>query len=207
MTSSDLRDRKVALRRELRAGRDALSPEERDLLGRRVEDRLLALPQVLAARIVMTFASFGSEVPTHGIVRRLLDRGCRVLLPYLDGPHMHAAELRPGQSTIRTPYGPGEPPDRVPVDPAQIDLVIVPGLGFDRRGFRLGYGGGRYDRFLGGVRPEAVRVGIAFAQQVVDEIPHGPLDDVVDLVVTDRETIVTGARSPGPTGHFAAPGR
>jgi 5-formyltetrahydrofolate cyclo-ligase len=155
----------------------------------------------------MAFASFGSEVPTRGIVRRLLDRGCRVLLPYLDGPHMHAAELRPGQTTIRTPYGPGEPPDRLPVDPAEIDLVIVPGLGFDRRGFRLGYGGGHYDRFLASVRSEALRVGIAFAQQVVDEIPTGPLDDVVDLVVTDGETIVTGARSAEPPGHIAPPGR
>jgi 5-formyltetrahydrofolate cyclo-ligase len=209
MTRPDLRERKAALRRELRAWRDALSPDERERMGRAIEDRLMSLPEVAAARTVMAFASFGSEVPTGGIVRRLLEQGCRVLLPYLDGPHLHAAELRPGQPTVRSPYGPGEPPDRTPADPSGVDVVVAPGLGFDRNGHRLGYGGGHYDRFLAALRPATVRIGIAFASQVVAEIPHGPLDEPLDLVVTDRETIVTGARAlpSDRTGHLPRPGR
>ena len=60
------------------------------------------------------------------------------------------------------------------VDPDEVDLVITPGLAFDRAGHRLGYGGGHYDRYLGRARPEAPRVGIGFPLQLVDEVPVEP---------------------------------
>jgi 5-formyltetrahydrofolate cyclo-ligase len=150
---------------------------------------LFALPGMASARTVLLFYSFGSEVATRGMADRLRIEGKRLLLPYVDGDAMEAAEVGPGDELIRAPYGAREPNRRVPVDPGEVDLVVTPGLAFDRRGHRLGYGGGFYDRYLARLRPETVRVGIGFAVQLVDRVPAGPDDQRVDLVVTEAGVV------------------
>jgi 5-formyltetrahydrofolate cyclo-ligase len=119
------------------------------------------------------------------MARRLHAAGKRLLLPYLDRTGMEAAEVRPGDELTPAWYGAREPARRVPVDPADVDLVVTPGLAFDRDGRRLGYGGGHYDRFLDRLDPRGVRVGIGFAEQLVERVPAGPEDQRVNLVVTD----------------------
>jgi 5-formyltetrahydrofolate cyclo-ligase len=173
----------------MRRIRAAIPPEERAARAARVEARLLALPELRDARTVLLFYSFGAEVPTAVLARRLLERGFRVLLPYLAGDAMEAAEVRPGSRLEATDYGPKEPAERIAVEPERIDAVIAPGLAFDRRGARLGYGGGYYDRYLARLEAHAARIGIAFAEQVVDEVPEEELDQPVDLIVTDGEVI------------------
>jgi 5-formyltetrahydrofolate cyclo-ligase len=184
-----LAEEKATLRARMRAVRGAIPPEERALLADRIEARLGDLPEVRRARTVLLFYSFGSEVPTSGIARRLLDRGQRVLLPFLEASTMEAAELRADRPPVVTTYGPKEPPERVPVDPSEVDVVLTPGLGFDRDGYRIGYGGGHYDGYLSRLGPHATRIGIGFDAQVLEAVPHGERDERLDFVVTDRETI------------------
>jgi 5-formyltetrahydrofolate cyclo-ligase len=93
---------------------------------------------------------------------------------------------RSGDPVKPSSFGALEPAAGEPVGPEEIDVVVVPGLAFDRRGHRVGYGGGFYDRFLGRLRPDALTVGICFSVQVVDEVPHGRGDRPVDLVVTEQ---------------------
>ena len=181
----DLSEAKAALRRRMRELRAAIPPEHRAELAARVEEHLFAEPAVREARNVMLFYSFGSEIPTRVMSRRLLAEGRRVLLPYLDAAAMEAGEVRAGEPLTATAYGPKEPAHRVAVDPGQIDVVMTPGLAFDRQGRRLGYGRGYYDRFLRRLSPHALRVAIAFAVQVVDEVPADPGDERVDLIVTE----------------------
>lgn len=185
-------DEKAALRERMRRLRAAIPEDERERLARTVEDRLLALPELRGGRTVMVFSSFGSEIPTDRILAGLRSRAARVLLPYVEGDRMGAAELRSGDEMVATSYGPKEPPVRVNVPSEEIDVVIAPGVAFDRRGHRLGYGGGHYDRFLRTLRPDAARIGIAFDVQVLDEIPHDPGDERLDILVTDRQTMRTG---------------
>lgn len=173
----------------MRAIRTSISPEERIRLAGEIRVNLSRLPEVTQAGTILLFYSFGSEVPTAAMIQGLLDAGTRVLLPFLEGPDMGAAELRPGASLAATTYGPKEPSNRVPVDPADVDVVIAPGLAFDAHGYRLGYGGGHYDRYLMGLRPESLRVGIGFHLQLVPAVPHGPLDQPLDVVVTEREIV------------------
>ena len=94
---------------------------------------------------------------------------------------------------------------------AEIDLVLVPGLAFDREGYRLGYGGGHYDRFLTDLERGTTAIGVCYAAQLLDRIPHGPSDQRVHLVVTDRETVVAqtqGERSePGAKAPSQRSGR
>src|SRR5437660_4148526 len=103
----------------MRAVRSSVAPSERSVLAARAEARLLALPEVRDARTVLLFYSFGSEIPTAVLLRRLLARGSRVLLPFLDGDAMEAADVRPGDPLRPTDYGPREPARRVPVDPKE----------------------------------------------------------------------------------------
>jgi 5-formyltetrahydrofolate cyclo-ligase len=158
-------------------------------MGRALEARLFALPELARARAVLVFSSFGSEVPTEGIVGRLAREGRLVALPRLSGGEIEARAYRPGDAVVRAPFGALEPVDGELVPPEGLDVVIVPGLAFCRRGYRVGYGGGYFDRFLPRTRPDAFRVGICFHLQLVEEVPHGPGDVPVDAVVTDREVV------------------
>lgn len=173
----------------MRAARAAIDPQERSRLAAEVERRLLALPEMADAGTVLLFYSFGSEVDTSGVAEHVHRMGKRLLLPYLEAGGMEAAEVRPGDPLAPSTYGPKEPGRRVAVETGDVDLVITPGLAFDRRGRRLGYGGGYYDRYLARLRPDAARVGIGFSTQVVEEVPAGPTDERVHLVVTDAEVI------------------
>src|SRR2546422_4493522 len=151
--------RKAALRARMRRMRVAISPEERAALAERAMSRLFDVPALQSARTVLSFSSFGSELPTDGIQRRLHDEGRRVLLPFLEGHDIEAADVVAGDALVATDYGPTEPAERVAVDPSEVDVVLVPALAFDRLGYRVGYGGGHYDRYLARLRPRAVRVG------------------------------------------------
>jgi 5-formyltetrahydrofolate cyclo-ligase len=180
---------KGELRSRMRRLRASLDPQERVRLVSRIEERLVAIPDFVAAGCVLLFYSFGSEVATAGLVDHALARGKRVLLPYVEGEALEAAEVVAGEELVSTAYGPKEPPRRKAVDPGEVDLVVTPGLAFDRRGYRVGYGGGFYDRYLARLRPNATRTAIGFSFQVVEEVPADPGDERVHLVVTEAETI------------------
>jgi 5-formyltetrahydrofolate cyclo-ligase len=194
-TPKRLAARKTELRARMRGLRRTIAPDERAALGHLVAARLAALPEIVGAKVVLLFSSFGSEVPTAPIIEQLAGAGRTVLLPYLEGGRMEAAAVDPGEVLAATEYGPGEPGRRVPADPRSIDAVVLPGLAFDGHGHRLGYGGGHYDRYVVRLRAEAVRVGICFHDQLIDEVPSGPGDERVHVVVTDRE--VVDCRQPG----------
>jgi 5-formyltetrahydrofolate cyclo-ligase len=187
----DLSARKSALRERMRSVRSSIPPTERAVLAARAEAHLLAVPEIRDAGTVLLFYSFGSEIPTSVLLHRLIARGIRVLLPWLAGDGMEASEVLLGERLEPTDYGPREPSRRVPVDPEDVDVVVTPGLAFDERGHRLGYGGGHYDRYLGRLHPNALRVAIGFASQIVDEVPTEPGDERVDVIVTDAGVLRT----------------
>jgi 5-formyltetrahydrofolate cyclo-ligase len=191
----ELREAKSELREYMRAIRRSVPPVERNHLAGLMEGRLLTLASLREARTVLVFYSFGTEVATRGIREGLGAEGKRVLLPFLLGEEIEAADDRPDLPRAATSYGPNEPGGRTPVDPGEIDLVITPGLAFDRKGNRLGYGGGFYDRYLSRLGREALRVGVGFRFQLVDEVPNGPADQPVHLVVTDAEVVDCSNRS------------
>jgi 5-formyltetrahydrofolate cyclo-ligase len=193
--SDELARRKADLRKTMRSRRADIPPGSRAELASRTIEHLFTLPEMAGGRTVMAFSSFGTEIPTGELLEQLHRDGYRVLLPYLDSEgDVQAAWTGPDGALVNSSYGPREPAERDPVDPAEIDLVVTPGLAFDRRGRRLGYGGGHYDRFLRRLPPSTPRVGIGFAAQVVDEVPAGPSDEPLDAVVTDEGVIRTSAR-------------
>jgi 5-formyltetrahydrofolate cyclo-ligase len=188
MKSSELKRAKRRTRRAVLDDRDALPAAVREERGGRVVERFLELPEVQRAKTVMLFSAFGSEVPTGSLIRRLHERGIVVALPRIENGHLVPVGYAPGDPTRITSFGAQEPVDGIPLDPASIDVVAVPGVAFDRGGRRVGYGGGYYDRFLRDL--PAFTVAVAFGLQVVEEaVPAGRFDLPVQAIVTDEETI------------------
>jgi 5-formyltetrahydrofolate cyclo-ligase len=179
------------------AMRDALTKAEIAERGKTIEDRLFAFEPFAAARTVMLFVSFRSEVPTSGIIRRSLAAGKRVVVPAVSAAEhvMIASEIKDFDAELAPgAYGIMEPkPDFIrPVPPEEIDFVALPGLAFDRCGNRIGYGGGYYDRFIAALCPETTLVALAFSLQIFDEIPVSENDRQVHAIVTDKELLLLG---------------
>jgi 5-formyltetrahydrofolate cyclo-ligase len=187
--SRDLLEAKEALRRRMLAARSTIPAAERARRSREIAARVLSLPESDGARRVFTFLSFGSEVSTEPLIAGFRERGARVAVPVLEGGGMDAADFPAGAALVPSGYGAMEPAERVPVPAEEIDLVVAPGLAFDRRGRRLGYGGAYFDSYLPRLRPECPVVAIGFAEQMVDAVPVGPADRQVLVVVTDREVV------------------
>lgn len=187
---------KAARRSQLLAARSALPAAERAAAQTAITEHLLTLPEVEQARAVLGYAAFGSEASVDTVLQVLLDRAVGVLLPWVDGHELRlarvrdlAADLAPGWRGVREPRGSSRRPARAD----RVHLALVPGVGFDRAGRRLGYGGGHFDRLLATLRPATPIVGVAFDLQVVDVLPAEPHDVRVDAVVTETGIHRTGA--------------
>ncbi len=158
---------------------------------RQIVGRLGALPEVASARAVHLFWPLPGEVDLRPLAESLAAAGVVVALPAVVGPRALAhrrfqpGRLAEGQWGLMEP-GPGAPA----VDPATLDVVVVPALALGRDGSRLGYGGGFYDAFLAAT--PALRVGVAVSAALVAAVPTEPHDARLGVVVTETETIRVG---------------
>ncbi|WP_405492016.1 5-formyltetrahydrofolate cyclo-ligase [Streptomyces sp. NBC_00096] len=185
---------KTALRRELLAARRALSDDALRTASRALSRSALALPELAVARTVAAYVSIGSEPGTRELLDALRAAGKDVLLPVLlpdndldwaayGGPDTLAGVAHPGKMRLLEPAGPRLGPDAV----TGADAVLLPGLAVDRRGMRLGRGGGSYDRVLerlerAGAHPALVV--LLYDDEVVARVPEEPHDHPVRAVAT-----------------------
>ncbi len=181
-------DQKKALRSRIAAALRQMSPEDRRLRSARLAGELQADELFQKSRTVFCYVSMPEEFDTHGLIRRLLSEGRTVLVPRVLAAEgvLEARRLTRWEgSFVPGPFGILEPdPGVLPAaDPAAIDCVIVPGLAFDREGYRLGRGKGYYDKFLSRLGRKAARIAPAFECQRVDRVPREPHDEKVDRVL------------------------
>lgn len=180
---------KAALRRAALARREELPPDQRQAAGLVVAERGLPI-EVVPGAIVSGFSPMKSEISPLPLLRRLADAGLSLALPVVTGRGQplvmrawsFGAPLVSGVWGIREP--PADAPELYP------DILIVPLLAFDRRGYRLGYGGGYYDRTIARLRTmkPVTAVGIAFSAQQIEDVPITPRDERLDLVLTEGGT-------------------
>lgn len=179
---------KAALREELGARLAGLDPAAAAAAADRVADSVLALPEIAGARRILTCLSFGVELDTWRLADRLLASGRELFVPRAD-PRDGKLHVHPYPCALRTlSFGLRQPPRGTPelAEPSideTLDAVLVLGLGFDRRGFRLGYGSGYFDRFL--ARRPFPAVGLAYEVQMVERLPNEPHDIPMAVVVTE----------------------
>jgi 5-formyltetrahydrofolate cyclo-ligase len=201
------------LRQRLAEQRRALPPTERITAAQGLRRSLEQLPEYFTDQRVAGYWASHGELPLNLVIPPLAARGQQFLLPVTGpGRQLRFAPWKPGDAVEANRYGIPEPvlPGEL-FEPFQLDLVLVPLLGFDRRGNRLGHGGGYYDRgfaFLNEqVRPtEPLLVGIAYAFQELLEVDEQDWDVPLDFVATERELIDcsrTGPDRPDTPEHAA----
>ena len=189
----DLRKQAIQARSALVAGLD------RDAAGAAVRDRFITEFSPKPGTVVSAFWPVGDEFDIRPTIEALHRCGCVVALPVVTVKHMPLTfrVWEPGTQFIVSSFGIPEPgPDRPPATP---DIALVPLLAFDAEGYRLGYGGGYYDRTLQQLRllrrePPVFAIGVGFAGQQVERLPHEPFDQPLDWVITEQATHRFGAK-------------
>lgn len=187
---------KAALRREFRDRRKASapSPEVHELIHHRVRG-LPEWARILCGRkTVLVYLPLPGEVDTWPLIRELWGRGVRTLAPCCcpeRSGEMDFLEFRSADELVPGRYDILEPDRRVCIQcaPHDADAVLVPALAFDRDGYRLGFGGGYYDRLLSRLDPRIPTIGLTFHDTLADRLPREPHDQPVHVVCTERETI------------------
>lgn len=187
---------RASLRAALRARRDSLDGAARFNAARAVAEHLASIPEFVAARRVAGYWAVAGEVPLSAVVA-VVDRNPAqaFFLPMIPavarGPLAFAA-WRVGDPVVPNRFGIPEPEDATAVATTSLDVVLLPVVGFDRRGHRLGTGGGYYDRTFA-FRQKApgppLLIGIAYACQEADDFEPATWDVDLDWVVTERESI------------------
>ena len=192
----DMKDQtkqKQQLRQEAIQGRDALPIELRKRSEEDIRGRLFALEQFKQAGKVLFYASFRTEVNTDIMIVESLDMGKTVILPKVNREENRLTkhvingleELVPGHMGILEPDM--EKHSEIKVE--DIHMLVVPGLAFDAKGARIGYGGGYYDKLLSRIKGERTIAALAFEAQIFDSLPMEEHDIPVDYIITEQRTI------------------
>ena len=185
---------KKLLRKFMLDTRGDLSPDTVRRDSARIRDRLLTLDAFREAGSVMLYVPARKEVDTWPLLEHFWRRGSQVLLPRCCDGRTGVMDAYAVTSPLE--LGPGcfglvEPRSdlaRLVADPRP-EVILVPAVAFDRRGYRLGFGGGYYDRFLPNLTVPPLLIGPAYTFQVVDTVPTEPWDQPVQILVTPEETL------------------
>jgi 5-formyltetrahydrofolate cyclo-ligase len=189
-----IRDRKQYIRRSLRAVRRGLSEVERLARSRRVWERVAGLSCYQHARMVLGYMAFDHEVLTDGLMQQAMASGKQLVLPMVLGDRQNMTlyaiedlgrDVAPGYRGILEP----RPRRTRAVAPEILDLALIPGVAFDLRGGRLGFGAGFYDRLLSRLPRGIPTVGLAFDFQVIPRLPCQPHDMLLEAIVTEHRVI------------------
>ncbi|MGK5510023.1 5-formyltetrahydrofolate cyclo-ligase [Brevibacillus formosus] len=186
----DQKTNKKQLRSHILERRKSMSAKEREQLSREVCEHLLSHERLADAKTIMAFHPFGDELDILPFLHEAKKRGQDIWLPLTNvaerrlipyrytGPHM----LKQGVYGIWEP----DPALAEEADVLHLDAIIVPGVAFDNKGGRMGYGGGYYDRFLATLKKLPFLVGVGFSIQVVEHVPLESHDVLLDAVVTEK---------------------
>jgi 5-formyltetrahydrofolate cyclo-ligase len=169
-----------------------MGEEEVFLYSERIKGGVKSLPDFKDAKKILFYCPIKNEPDLTSLIWESVSLGKEALLPKVDGDRLriykveHSNQLKPGFFCIL------EPEDGTQVEPEEVDLALVPGIVFDTKGYRIGFGKGFYDRLL--KRVKGVKVGVAYSFQVLEEIPVDSWDEPVDLLITETYILKGGKK-------------
>jgi 5-formyltetrahydrofolate cyclo-ligase len=187
---------KAELRQELQKTLIGISAEQRKLKSHNACRNLIATSEFQNASSIMIYLSLPHELDTSEAILNAWQMGKTVVVPKVSWQQRHMIPVK--IYSLETGFsaevaGLRNPITGVPVPFSEIDLVVAPGLGFDRKGNRLGRGGSYYDRFFANKELKAPKCGFAFAEQVIESVPVTENDMPVDFLITDEEVLYFNA--------------
>ena len=176
---------KKNLRNILRARRDSLTIDEISEKSRQITDFLISSDYFKKCGSLYAYLDVRNEVCTRPLIEYCFQIGLPVYVPYVTNSGMFFSELTDFSQLRDGAFGISEPAAPAAAEPDSESLFVVPGVGFDRSGRRLGYGAGYYDKYLG-CRAYMCLIGICFDIQVADHIPSEETDVAMDLILTEN---------------------
>ena len=184
---------KNEIRAEVLKKRDSIPLDLKKRKDDAVRKNLFDIEEFIDAKSVLMYVSFRTEVDTFDQLKAILCLGKKLIVPLVNSKEKtltlyeikDITELEPGYMGIPEP---NVNEDRK-VELKEIDIVVIPGTGFDTKGNRLGYGGGYYDRLLADTGKHIPKIALAFEEQIVEDIPAEPHDMKMDIIVTDERVI------------------
>ena len=175
---------KKELRRELLARRRALDKAYRKEWDMLVYNKLTELPEILAADTILTYISTEIEVDTIAFIGKMIKSGKTIAVPKCEGKEMRFIKISGFDDLEKGAFGILEPKDGAEITDFKGSVCITPALSYDEKGFRMGYGGGFYDRFS--LKYDGISVGICY-ESFMGEIPAEEFDKPVHIIVTDKK--------------------
>ena len=173
---------KRTLRREIRAEIAKLSAEEKTAFSTQITNKLAELPTLRTASVVAIFASLQDEPQTAALIELLQGENMRVVVPRIEGEEMNFYDIAEGVEIGS--FGIMEPTSQHPIEPSEIDVMVLPGVVFTLEGARCGRGKGFYDKYLARDGFRAYTIGVCYPCQIVEELTTEPHDKNLNLVIT-----------------------
>jgi len=182
---------KGELRKQLKQRRNQEPMQSIDFKSKEIQQKISLNPQFIKSQNILCYISYGHEVSTHAFIQTYLHSEKHIMVPItkIRSRSLEISLLSSWQDLQSGPYGILEPirEKRMLIDPKEIDLILVPGVGFDEQGHRLGHGGGYYDWLLS--KTQAYRMGLSFEFQMVTNIPIEPHDQLLNCIITEKRVI------------------
>ena len=185
-SKQSLRERLRKLRRD---------QQDKDRLSQAAFEQLAELRPFQEATTILMYVDVRDELRTQAALRDLLKTTATIAVPYCSGNSLRLVKLESFDDLIPGAFGILEPNKALKQNPARailptaVDVAVIPGLGFDQHGSRIGHGKGYYDRLLPQLRTDCVRIGLGFGCQLIDEIPVLPHDQQMNFIVTEQRVI------------------
>lgn len=184
---------KSSLREKLLEKRNNIKPEKRKEKEALIMNRLFEMPEFKQAKNILFYASFKGEADTLSLLRHAIKAGKRIVLPKVDREQecLRLYEIKNISELVRGYMGIPEPGilKGREISLKDIDIAIVPGVGFDIKGRRLGYGGGYYDKLFAGSERHITTIALCFEEQIVPALPDEGHDVKIDKIVTEKRVI------------------
>lgn len=183
---------KHLLRKTILARRLALTATEQADAGTIIQDTFLVMPDYLAAGSVALYAMINNEVSTAKVISHALLAGKALFLPAVEGNMMFFRRINAFDDLVAGSFGIMQPGSGChAADPEDIETIVVPGVGFDLSGQRIGYGKGYYDRVLHRLEGSGRLTAFCYDFQLVDSLKGEKHDVVMDRIITERQVIIT----------------
>jgi len=182
---------KNKLRKELLEKREKLSKEEVAEKSKQIKERLFELREFKKASTVLFYVSYDNEVNTHEMIKECISTGKNIAVPITNKKDrsLELSKLEKWDDLTSGSYGILEPKKEKikEIEINEIDLIIVPGVGFDKNGNRIGHGKGYYDKLL--KNSKASSIALAFEFQILERIPAEKRDVPIDKIITEKRVI------------------
>ncbi|MGL4109416.1 5-formyltetrahydrofolate cyclo-ligase [Clostridium sp. LP20] len=183
---------KQSIRKAIISKRDSIDTKSKMAMDSRIKDKLKESIFYKNSRNIFIYIGFGSEIDTAKYIEEFLLEGKEIFVPRTDMKNkvMEAVKINSLMELTESSYGILEPDIEVEaINKNDIDLVILPGVAFDKSGGRIGYGGGYYDKYLEGMNSDIVKLAITYDFQVLDEVPFEEHDIKADYIITECRDI------------------